>query len=34
MIIGKNIKALRESLGITQEKLAEKLNISSQAISK
>lgn len=34
MVIGKNIRALRESLGITQEQLAEKLNISSQAVSK
>lgn len=34
MIIGENIKALRESLGMTQEKLAEKLNISYQAVSK
>ncbi|MGL4738044.1 MAG: helix-turn-helix domain-containing protein [Cellulosilyticaceae bacterium] len=34
MIIGKNIKALREGLGLTQEQLAEKLSISSQAVSK
>ncbi len=34
MTIGKNIKALREGLGMTQEQLAEKLNISYQAISK
>lgn len=34
MIIGKNIKALRESLGMTQEQLAEKLSISYQAVSK
>ncbi|MDF2538449.1 MAG: putative HTH-type transcriptional regulator [Herbinix sp.] len=34
MTIGKNIKALREELGMTQEQLAEKLNISYQAISK
>ncbi|HBB29363.1 MAG TPA: hypothetical protein DC000_08980 [Clostridiales bacterium] len=34
MQIGLKIKALRLKQGITQEKLAEKLNISSQAISK
>lgn len=34
MTIGKNIKALREELGMTQEQMAEKLNISYQAISK
>jgi pentatricopeptide repeat protein len=34
MTIGKNIKALRESLGLTQEQLAEKLHISYQAVSK
>lgn len=28
MTIGKNIKALRESLGMTEEQLGEKLNIS------
>ncbi len=32
--IGKNIKRLRMSKGDTQEQLAEKLNISSQAVSK
>lgn len=34
MSIGKNIKALREGIGMTQEQLAEKLSISYQAISK
>ncbi len=34
MTIGKNIKALREGLGMTQEQMAAKLNISYQAISK
>lgn len=34
MQIGMKIKALRLKQGITQEKLAERLNISSQAISK
>lgn len=34
MTIGKNIKKLREELGMTQEQMAEKLNISYQAISK
>ncbi len=34
MTIGKNIKALREDMGMTQEQLAEKLNISYQAVSK
>lgn len=34
MQIGVKIKSLRLKQGITQEKLAEKLNISSQAISK
>lgn len=34
MSIGKNIRALREELGMTQEQMAEKLNISYQAISK
>ena len=34
MIIGKNIKAMRESLSMTQDQLAEKLNISYQAVSK
>lgn len=34
MTIGKNIKVLREELGMTQEQMAEKLNISYQAISK
>ncbi|HKM34445.1 MAG TPA: helix-turn-helix transcriptional regulator [Lachnospiraceae bacterium] len=34
MTIGKNIRALREELGMTQEQMADKLNISYQAISK
>ena len=34
MTIGMNIRALREELGMTQEQMAEKLNISYQAISK
>jgi len=34
MTIGENIKCLRKDKGITQEKLAEHLNISCQAISK
>ena len=32
--ISKNIAALRKSAGITQEELANKLNISPQAVSK
>ncbi len=34
MTIGKNIKAFREGMGMTQEQLAEKLSISYQAVSK
>lgn len=34
MVISENIRMLRKSIGITQEQLAEKLNISSQAVSK
>ena len=34
MTIGKNIKVLREGMGMTQEQMAGKLNISYQAISK
>lgn len=34
MEIGNQIKALRQARGITQEMLAEKLNLSSQAVSK
>lgn len=32
--IGDNIRILRKSAGLTQQKLAETLNISCQAISK
>jgi len=32
--VGKNIKILREKFGLTQEQLAGKLNVSSQAVSK
>lgn len=32
--LGKKISTYRKSLGLTQEELAEKLNLSSQAISK
>ena len=34
LAIGDNIRILRKSAGLTQQKLAEKLNISCQAISK
>ena len=34
MNIGKNIKEHRISLGITQDELAKKLCVSSQAVSK
>ena len=34
MAIGKNIKRLRMNAGMTQEQLAERLNISGQAVSK
>lgn len=33
MNIGKNIKQMRESLGMEQQELAEKLNISNKTIS-
>lgn len=32
--VGKNIKTLREKFGLSQEQLANKLNVSSQAVSK
>lgn len=32
--IGKNIKTLREKFNLSQEQLANKLNVSSQAVSK
>ena len=31
--IGKNIKSNRTKLGITQEELAEKINVTRQAVS-
>lgn len=34
MIIGKNIKRLRQNKGVTQEQLGEVLGVSSQAVSK
>lgn len=34
MTIGKNIKRLRQNMGITQEQLAEKLRVSDKAVSK
>ena len=34
LIIGEKIKQLRQEQGLTQEQLAEALNISSQAVSK
>lgn len=34
MTIGKNIKRLRQNKGMTQERLAQKLGISAQAVSK
>lgn len=34
MIIGTNIKKLRQNKGVTQEQLGDVLGISSQAISK
>uniref|UniRef100_UPI00405763A5 helix-turn-helix domain-containing protein n=1 Tax=Acetatifactor sp. TaxID=1872090 RepID=UPI00405763A5 len=34
MTIGKNIKRLRQSKGVTQEQLAESMHISGQAVSK
>ena len=32
-MVGKNIKRLREAKGMTQEQLAEKLNVTRQAVS-
>lgn len=32
--VGKNIKTLREKFGLSQEQLASKVNVSSQAVSK
>ena len=32
--VGKNIKTLREKFGLSQEQLANKVNVSSQAVSK
>lgn len=32
--IGKTIRRLRKERGLTQEELAERLNITSQAVSK
>ena len=32
--IGKNIKHFRKRIGLTQHQLAEKLNVSCQAVSK
>ena len=32
-MVGKNIKHLREAKGMTQEQLAEKLNVTRQAVS-
>ena len=34
MILGEKIKSIRKSFGFTQEELAEKLNVSRQAIAK
>ena len=34
MMLGEKIKSIRKSFGFTQEELAEKLNVSRQAITK
>ncbi len=34
MNIGKNIRRFRKSLGLTQSQLAERLGVTSQAVSK
>jgi len=34
MILGRKIKQLREDKGVTQHRLAQILNVSSQAVSK
>lgn len=34
LFIGENLKRLRKEKGLTQEQLAERLNVSFQAVSK
>ncbi len=34
MNFGENLRKLRTNLGITQDELAQKINISAQAVSK